>query len=555
MRDLSENMRSPGFRLYGLGAAALLILALALSAWGGSLADQWLGVLGLAAGLLALAANWSGLTALLGLGPAGRKDDLREELAEVGKVAHDAADDLAHMEEILEDLVNENRRALAESATTVNQLKNRVLSLDSAERAERNESSHQRLAALEARLQAADEAIASLRALADRRLPAPESALAEAPSRSEASASFLADVAASSSARRRSETTAEPLLAPEGPRPAAARSGGASMGDLAETLRHRAREAQEARRNAAAAARPAPPPQNTPAAQVAQAYADPPPSGGLAASLTPLASLAAMAGGAPSQTQPAAAPQQAQPARRAQAASGSQPQPQPQPQRGGGGAGRAAASGGASGAASGAERAPSGGPAPGDSIPIYALASRTAAGRQLGVAEGAPLAERLGLAAAKAAELAASGAEEGVHLPVRGAHLTAAAAAEIEAALRANPDLARRLVLAVPVSDLEALAVEPLDALRAHGAALRVDVPSPDGLNAEHFSRLKVELAAAPGLLALAMAPHAMQMGMALMASDVAEPVMLQALSIAGIPLVSGPATDLLAQAGPAPQA
>ncbi|WP_026310325.1 hypothetical protein [Neomegalonema perideroedes] len=515
MRDLTENMRTPALRSSGLILGCLALLALAL----GAATGQWLGAAAFATAAAVLAANWPAMMSWLGLSSAEHgAEALREEVGAVGKVAHDAAEDLARMEDILEDLVNENRRALADSASAVTQIKNRLQAIDPAE-----SGAHGRLSALEGRLEVLDEALAALRQNA----PAPRFSSAESyedadaparPSReSDPATAFLADVASASARRRRAEPQPEPAPAP--PPRSAPQAGGIAggPGDLAESLRHRAREVQQARQSAAVQSR-APAPQAAPL-----------PAGdaeGLAG-LTPLASLASMANGG-------AAPQaQAPQARQA---------PQAQAERGQAPNGRAAPG--------------PGGPqplAPGQSAPIYALAPRVIAGHDLGVAEESSLAERLALAAAKVAELAAAGVEEGVHLPLRAAHLTPGAAAEIEAALVANPELGRRLVISAPLADLAEVAVEPIDALRAHGVALRADVASPEGLSAEIFSRLKVELAAAPSLLALAMAPHAMQMGMALMATEVGDPVMLQALSIAGIPLVSGPATEILAQAGPAP--
>ncbi|MDD2868139.1 hypothetical protein [Neomegalonema sp.] len=548
MRDLTENMRSPVLRSSGLILGCLALAALAL----GAATGEWLGAAALAAAGALLAANWASLRRWLGLGAAESGEEfLREELEEVRKVSHDAAEDLARMEDILEDLVNESRRVLAENTGAVNQIKNRLLTLDSSE-----SGAHGRLSALEGRLEILDEALAALRQAPAGRAPArsaesfassssyamdpePSPRFAapepEEPARllretrdADPAASFLADVASSSARRRRPDPEPAPRAAPQ----SAPQSTPPGPGDLAESLRHRAREAQQARQDAAARqqqqARPLAPEPAPPPAADADALA----------ALRPLASLAAMAeGGAAPQPQ-ARRTQPPPPEANGQNPNGQNPN-------------------GQSPNGQGARAAGPGGPrllALGQSAPIYALAPRVVAGHELGVAEDASLAERLALAAQKVAELAASGVEEGVHLPLRAAHLTPAAAAEIEALLRANPELGRRLVISAPLGDLAEIAVEPIDALRAHGVALRADVPSPEGLNAETFSRLKVELAAAPSLLALAMAPHAMQMGMALMATEVGDPVMLQALSIAGIPLVSGPATELLAQAGPAPR-
>ena len=580
MSDLRENMRNPKFRGFGLVGLALLAAALGVAT------GQWVAALALAAGLTALAANWSGVLNWLGLGGAGSVDQTRE-LEDVRQVAHDAAEDLAHMEEILEQIVRETRRTASEGAAAVEDLKARVSALDArgfaANDAGQSES-HRRFGALEARLESLDEAVGALTgsvsgALSEARgamraassaaatareaMPqaAPQYAEPQRLSETDHAAAFLADVAGPSrrrpasmveSAEYAAETVAPPRRAappPEadfatdvvggGARRAASagasRANGsagpitnapASPGDLAESLRQRA---QQARQGAAPQQRPAPQPVQMTATARQAAYDEHPapeypqaaPAEAGLASLTPLSSLAALAGGG--------APAQPQTAR---AANGAAP-PNGRPNGDG---------------------APQGAPgplAPGATAPIYALAPRVIAGHELGVAPGASTSERLKLAAAKAAELLAANLEQGVHVPMRASDLMGT---EIQAFLTANPDLARRLVVIVSLPEAAELRVEALDALRALGTALRLDVPSPEGLNAELFSSLKVELAAAPSLLALAMAPHAMQMGMALMATEVNDPVMLQALSIAGIPLVSGAATRLLAEAGPAPQ-
>lgn len=599
MSDLRENMRNPKFRGFGLVGLALLAAALGVAT------GQWVAALALAAGLTALAANWSGVLNWLGLGGAGSLDRLGE-LEDVRQVAHDAAEDLARMEEILEQIVRESRRTAAEGAAAVEDLKARVSALDArgfdsagAGQAE----AHQRFGALEARLESLDEAVgvltgsvsgaiseargamraASSAATARAATPqaAPRSAEPQRLSETDHAAAFLADVAGPSRRRPASmiesaaeyaaESAAEYAVVEAAPPPrraapppevdfaadvvgggarrsaaGASRANGsagpitnapASPGDLAESLRQRA---QQARQGAAPQQRPAPQPVQMTATARQAAYDDEAapeyPQAALAeaglASLTPLSSLAALAGGG-------APPAQPQTARAANGAASPNGRPN----------GNGAPNGRPNGA--GAPQAAPGPLAPGASAPIYALAPRVIAGHELGVAPEASTSERLKLAAAKAAELLAANLEQGVHVPMRASDLMGT---EIQAFLTANPDLARRLVVIVSLAEAAELRVEALDALRALGAALRLDVPSPEGLNAELFTSLKVELAAAPSLLALAMAPHAMQMGMALMATEVNDPVMLQALSIAGIPLVSGAATRLLAEAGPAPQ-